>query len=156
MPRRRSVDAHCFGVDRRPHLPDDDGPRGATANQASSGERRCTKPEKFHTKLTSCRTAKLRFNFLAAAVGRRQNAAAQESSRLPATRISGVMNGWDKDQLIDIGTVNSLLILLIPETSSVEHLRVNGADGISDVEGKVARVATSEPGGKRVSIERMG
>jgi hypothetical protein len=70
MPRRHSVDAHCFGADRRPHLTDDDGARCATANQAGSGEGRCTNPEKFHTKLTSCRTAKLRFNVVAAAVGR--------------------------------------------------------------------------------------
>jgi hypothetical protein len=70
MPRRHSVDVHCFGADRRPHLTDDDGARGATANQAGRGERRCTKPEKLHTKLTSCRTAKLRFNVVAAAVGR--------------------------------------------------------------------------------------
>ena len=47
-------------------------------------------------------------------------------------------------------------ILLIPGTSSVEHLRENGADGISDVEGKVARVAMSELGNERVSMERMG
>src|SRR5439155_11364236 len=70
MPRRHSVDAHCFGADRRPHFTHDDGPRGATANQAGRGERRCTNPEKFHTKLTSHRTATLRFNVVAAAVGR--------------------------------------------------------------------------------------
>src|SRR5207244_971536 len=70
MPRRYSVDAHCFGADRRPHFTHDDGPRGATANQAGRGERRCTNPEKFHTKLTSHRTATLRFKVVAAAVGR--------------------------------------------------------------------------------------
>jgi pyridoxine 4-dehydrogenase len=43
-------------------------------------------------------------------------------------------------------------ILLIPGTSSVEHLRENGADGISDVEGKVARVAMSELGNERISM----
>ena len=43
-----------------------------------------------------------------------------------------------------------------PGTSSVEHLRENGADGISDVEGKVARVAMSELGSERVSMELMG
>jgi len=47
-------------------LTDDDGTRGATANQAERDERRCTKPEKFHTRLTSCRTAKLRFSVVAA------------------------------------------------------------------------------------------
>jgi hypothetical protein len=62
------VDAHCFGADRRSHLTDDDGTRSATANQAGRGERRCTKPEKFHAKLNSCRADKLRFN-VAAAVG---------------------------------------------------------------------------------------
>jgi hypothetical protein len=62
MPRRHLVDVHCFGADRRPRLTDDDGARGATANQAGSGERRRTNPEKFHTKLNSCRTAKLRLN----------------------------------------------------------------------------------------------
>jgi hypothetical protein len=41
-------------------LTDDDGARGATANQAAGGERRRKNPEKFHTKLNSCRTAKLR------------------------------------------------------------------------------------------------
>lgn len=70
MPRWHSVDVHCFGADRRPHLTDNDGARGATANQAGRGKRRCTKPDKLHTKLTSCRTAKLRFNVVPAAVGR--------------------------------------------------------------------------------------
>jgi hypothetical protein len=31
----------------------------------------------------------------------------------------------------------------------------NGADGISDIEGKVARVATSKLGNQRVSIDRF-
>jgi hypothetical protein len=31
----------------------------------------------------------------------------------------------------------------------------NGADGISDIEGKVARVATSKLGNERVSIDRF-
>jgi hypothetical protein len=52
-------------------LTDDDGGRGATANQAGHGDRRRTNPEKFHTKLTSCRTAKLRFSVVAGAVGPR-------------------------------------------------------------------------------------
>jgi hypothetical protein len=43
-------------------------------------------------------------------------------------------------------------IPLIPGTSSLEHLTENGADGISDVEGKVARVAMSELGNERISI----
>lgn len=77
MPRRHSVDAHRFGAYRRPRLTDDDGTRGATANQASSGEHRCTNPEKFHTKLTSRRTVKSRFNFVAAAVGRGKNGRAR-------------------------------------------------------------------------------
>ena len=68
MPRRHLINAHCFGAYRRPRLTDDDGTRGATANQADSGEGRCTNPEKFHTKLTSRGTAKSRFNFVAAAV----------------------------------------------------------------------------------------
>ena len=34
----------------------------------------------------------------------------------------------------------------------MEHLRENGADGISDVEGKVARVAMSELGNERISM----
>ena len=34
--------------------------------------------------------------------------------------------------------------------------RANGADGISDVEGKVARVAMSELGNERVSMEPRG
>ena len=38
------------------------------------------------------------------------------------------------------------------EHSSVEHLRENGSDGISDVEGKVARVAMSELGNERISM----
>jgi hypothetical protein len=33
---------------------------------------------------------------------------------------------------------------------------LNGADGISDVEGKVARVAMSELGDERISMELMG
>jgi hypothetical protein len=32
---------------------------------------------------------------------------------------------------------------------------LNGADGISDVEGKVARVAMSELGNERISMERI-
>jgi hypothetical protein len=70
MPRWRSVDGHCFGVDRRPHLPDDERLRRAAANHAGRGEHRCPKPENFHTKLTSRRTATLRFNIVAAAVSR--------------------------------------------------------------------------------------
>jgi hypothetical protein len=61
-------------------LTHDDGASGATANQAASGERRRPNPEKFHAKLTSCRTAKLRFNVVAAVVGRRQNASSQPCS----------------------------------------------------------------------------
>jgi len=37
-------------------------------------------------------------------------------------------------------------ILLIPGTSSVEHLRENGANGMSDMAGKAAREAV-EPSG---------
>jgi len=33
---------------------------------------------------------------------------------------------------------------------------VNGGDGISDVEGKVARVAMSEVGNERISMEPRG
>ena len=33
---------------------------------------------------------------------------------------------------------------------------MNGADGTSDIEGKAARVAASELGNERVSMERMG
>jgi hypothetical protein len=51
MPRGHSVDAHCFGADRRPRLTDDGGVRRATANQTGSGERRRKNPEKFHTKI---------------------------------------------------------------------------------------------------------
>jgi len=47
-------------------------------------------------------------------------------------------------------------ILLIPGTSSLQHLRETGADGISDVEGKVARVAMSELGDERISMELTG
>jgi hypothetical protein len=43
-------------------------------------------------------------------------------------------------------------MLLSSGTSAVEHLRENGADGISDVEGKVARVAMSELGNERISM----
>ena len=35
-----------------------------------------------------------------------------------------------------------------------EIRRTNGASGMSDIEGKIARVATSKPGGERVSINR--
>jgi hypothetical protein len=35
-------------------------------------------------------------------------------------------------------------------------INANGADGISDIEGKVARVATSKLGNERVSMELMG
>ena len=70
MPGRHLVDAHCFGADRRPRLTDDDRRCGATANQAGSGERGCANAKKFHANLTSCRIAKLRFNVVAAAVGR--------------------------------------------------------------------------------------
>jgi hypothetical protein len=41
-------------------LTDDDGARRATVSQAGGGERRRKNPEKFHTKLNSCWTAKLR------------------------------------------------------------------------------------------------
>ena len=51
-------------------MTDDDRRRGATANQAGSGERGCANAKKFHANLTSCRIAKLRFNVVAAAVGR--------------------------------------------------------------------------------------
>jgi hypothetical protein len=34
-------------------------------------------------------------------------------------------------------------------------LAANGADGISDIEGKVARVATSKLGNERVSIDHF-
>src|SRR5918994_4532161 len=60
------VDAHCFGTDRRPPLTDDDGARGAAANQAGSSDHRRTNWKKFHTKLNSRRTAKLRLNVVAA------------------------------------------------------------------------------------------
>src|SRR5690348_2333903 len=80
MPRRHLVDAHCFGADRRVRLTDDDGSCGATANQGGS-ERRSTTPEKFHTKLTSRRNAKSRFNVVAAALGQRQNASVRTSAR---------------------------------------------------------------------------
>ena len=33
---------------------------------------------------------------------------------------------------------------------------MNGATGMSDKEGKVTRVGASEPGGERVSMERLG
>jgi hypothetical protein len=68
MPWRHLVNAHCLGAYRRPRLTDDYGARGATANQAGSGDRRCTNPEKLHTKLTSRGTAKLRLNVVAAAL----------------------------------------------------------------------------------------
>jgi hypothetical protein len=32
----------------------------------------------------------------------------------------------------------------------------NGANGMSEIEGKATRVGASEPGGERVSTERMG
>ena len=51
-------------------MTDDDRRRGATANQAGNGERGCANAKKFHANLTSCRIAKLRFNVVAAAVGR--------------------------------------------------------------------------------------
>ena len=70
MPGRHLVDAHCSGADRRPRLTHDDRRRGATANQAGNRERSCANAKKFHANLTSCRIAKLRFNVLAAAVGR--------------------------------------------------------------------------------------
>jgi len=46
-------------------------------------------------------------------------------------------------------------ILLIPGTSSVEHLRENGASGMSDIEGKAAREAASEDG-RRASFNVRG
>ena len=49
-------------------MTDDDRRRGATANQAGSGERGCANTKKFHANLTSCRIVKLRFNVVAAAV----------------------------------------------------------------------------------------
>jgi hypothetical protein len=51
-------------------LTEDDRRRGTTANQAGNGERGCANAKKFHANLTSCRIAKLRFNVVAAAVGR--------------------------------------------------------------------------------------
>ena len=51
-------------------MTDDDRSGGATANQAGSGERGCANAKKFHTNLTSCRIAKLRFNIVPAAVRR--------------------------------------------------------------------------------------
>jgi hypothetical protein len=40
-------------------------------------------------------------------------------------------------------------ILLIPGTSSVEHLRENGANGMSDMAGKAAREAVEPSGSER-------
>jgi hypothetical protein len=37
----------------------------------------------------------------------------------------------------------------------VDDTCANGVDGVSDVEGKVARVATSKLGNERVSIDRF-
>ena len=51
-------------------MTDNDWRRGATANQAGNGQRGCANAKKFHANLTSCRIAKLRFNVVAAAVGR--------------------------------------------------------------------------------------
>ena len=51
-------------------MTDDDRRRGATANQAGNGEHGCANAKKLHANLTSCRIAKLRFNVVAAAVGR--------------------------------------------------------------------------------------
>ena len=51
-------------------MTDDDRRRGATANQAGSGQRGCANAKKFHANVTSCPFAKLRFNVVAAAVGR--------------------------------------------------------------------------------------
>ena len=51
-------------------MTDDDRRCGATANQAGSGERGCANAKKIHANLTSCPIAKLRFNVVAAAVGR--------------------------------------------------------------------------------------
>ena len=39
-------------------------------------------------------------------------------------------------------------------TETEERDYANGADGISDIEGKVARVATSKLGNERVSVSR--
>ena len=72
MPGRHLVDAHCSGADRRPRLTHDDRRRGATTNQAGNGEHGCANAKKFHANLTSCRFAKLRFNVVAAAVGRHE------------------------------------------------------------------------------------
>jgi hypothetical protein len=40
-------------------------------------------------------------------------------------------------------------MLLIPGTSSVEHLRENGANGMSDMAGKAAREAVEPSGSER-------
>src|SRR5213596_200811 len=38
----------------------------------------------------------------------------------------------------------------------IQHQKLNGATGMSDIEGKAARVGTSETGGEGVSMERLG
>jgi len=47
-----------------------------------------------------------------------------------------------------MGRLQRAHCLLLPQIG-------NGADGISDIEGKVARVATSKLGNERVSIDRF-
>jgi hypothetical protein len=44
----------------------------------------------------------------------------------------------------------------VPAKKRRKTLEANGADGISDVEGKATRVGASELGSERVSMELMG
>jgi hypothetical protein len=55
--------------------------------------------------------------------------------------------------LAGLSTINNQLSTFLPLP---HRLLANGADGISDMEGKVTRVGASKPGGERVSMERPG
>ncbi len=56
-----------------------------------------------------------------------------------------------------LSTVSAFAGAIVRAREKAEKtLEANGADGISNIEGKVARVATSELGNERVSMELMG
>jgi hypothetical protein len=63
------------------------------------------------------------------------------------------MHKWRSARLRALGRARELAIVRAREKAE-KTLGANGADGIGDVEGKVASVATSKLGNERVSISR--
>jgi hypothetical protein len=79
------------------------------------------------------------------------NEAAEGEPRM--TRIFGECKNWVAHESLEHTRNNSTSVLQKSQISLPcrSVVSVNGADGISDVEGKAARVAASETGNERVS-----